>query len=79
VVFSIVQSKSTDIAYARKRLISLIERLREFRRDEKYFNSIYGNLIDEAKRALKRRKVTYDDEQHYRQLFIEILNLHRTN
>jgi hypothetical protein len=33
-------------------------------RAKKYFNSMYGDLIDEAKHGPKRRKVTYDEKQH---------------
>lgn len=78
VVFSILQNKLTDIACAKKRLISLVGKLKEFRNDENYFNFIYGNITDEAEtqNPPKKRKVTCDlpnESQHYRQIFIEIL------
>lgn len=77
VVFSILQNKSTDIAYAKKRLISLVNTLQDFRSNEIHFNDLYNKFFEDEESLPKKRKTTLnvpDLKQNYKQLFVEIID-----
>lgn len=81
VVFSILQNKSTDISYAKKRLMSLTTALQNFRNNEIYFNEIYNKLFvdfDADGPVPKKRKTTLNIQDlrlNYKQIFVEILDI----
>lgn len=76
IVFSILQNKFTDIVRARNLLQTTLDKLREFRNGNDYFDTIYKKL-DITDMQSKRRKgcEMKDKQQQLRQIFFEILDI----
>lgn len=70
----------TDISYAKKRLITLMNTLQDFRNNEINFNQIYNRIFEDShadEPQSKRRETTFNLPnviQNYRQIFNEILD-----
>lgn len=76
IVFQILQNKYTDIVKARSILQSVLNKLREYRNNNEYFE-IFFNKIDYTELQIKRRKGVemVDKKQQLKLIFLEILDI----
>ncbi|XP_072382347.1 zinc finger MYM-type protein 1-like [Diabrotica undecimpunctata] len=76
-VFSILQNRNTDIVKARNLLQNTLSKIREFRSNTTYFDTIYEKLDTAALHSKRRRKGVEmtDKTQQLRQIFFEILDI----
>lgn len=79
IVFSVLQHKLTDVVFAKNRLNNLIDTLQNYRNDEEYFSKIYEHINSESNYELtnETRKSSLDlpdKKQHFKQIFIEVLD-----
>lgn len=81
VIFNIVQSKFTDVAYCKNRIQNLLVTLKKFR-DDNYFNKIFSDVCEVIGQPAKRRKTDHDgfgdSTTYYKRLFNEILDITST-
>lgn len=71
-VFSIWQNFFTDVVYSKSQ--SLLDKIKEFRKNEKYFTAIYDKILadndsDEAQRKRVKLSDISDPQQHTNTFF----------
>lgn len=79
-VFSVIQSRLSDITYCNERLMLLLSNLRKIRNDDSYFKKIRSEIeemSDVTPPCVKRRKndLNGDNSLSMKRLFLEILDL----
>jgi hypothetical protein len=80
IIFSILQSKSTDISYCKARIEFLLSTLKGFRNDNDFFDKIFDKVITQLGPPRKKRKTDFDGldgdgKTYFNRLFKEILDM----
>lgn len=76
IVFSILQNRNTDVVKAKNLLQTTLTKIREFRSNSTYFDSIYEKLDIDALHSKRRKGFEMADKtQQLKQIFFEILDI----
>jgi hypothetical protein len=77
VIFDIIQNKTTDIVYSSNRIKKLLQNLKDFRIEDRHFQFILSDILDEleiTEPPKKRQKLNEPEGDIYQRLYYEIID-----